>query len=72
MKDFANIPVTDEEDSGYAETLYLSKDPRVKKEILEGMATPIEDCIPEDEVSDCFIYASGVRQLFTDAPHSPF
>lgn len=54
MEDFNNIPVTDEDDSGYAETLYLSKDPRVKKEILEGMATPIEDCIPEDEVADLF------------------
>lgn len=54
MEDFNNIPVTDEDDSGYAETLYLSKDPRVKKEILEGMATPIEDCISEDEVAGLF------------------
>lgn len=64
MKDFENIPVTDEEDSGYAETLYLSKDPRVKKEILEGMATPIEDCIPEDEVADCFICEWGASVIY--------
>lgn len=43
-----------ENDSGYAETIYLSKDPKVKKEILEGMAIPIEDCVPEDEVAALF------------------
>lgn len=46
-----NVPTTGEDDSGYAETIYLSQDPKVKKEILEGMATPIEDCIPEDEIA---------------------
>lgn len=44
----------DKEDNGYVETLYLSRDPKVKKEILEGKATPIEDCIPEDEVAVLF------------------
>ena len=43
--------IVGKEDSGYAETVYLSQDPKVKKEILEGMATPIEDCIPEDEIA---------------------
>ena len=49
-----NEPAPREKDSGYAETIYLSKDPKVKKEILEGLATPIEDCIPEDEVVALF------------------
>lgn len=49
-----NVPATGENDSGYAETLYLSLDPKVKKEILDGKATPIEDCIPEDEVVALF------------------
>lgn len=43
-----------EKDSDYAETIYLLKDPKVKKEILEGMAIPIEDCVPEDEVAALF------------------
>ncbi len=43
-----------EDDNGYAETLYLSRDPKVKKEIMEGMATPIDDCISEDEIATLF------------------
>ena len=46
--------IVDKDDKGYAETIYLSQDPRVKKDILEGMATPIEDCISEDEVTGLF------------------
>lgn len=49
-----NEPALCEKDSGYTETLYLSQDPKVRKEILEGKATPIEDCIPEDEVTVLF------------------
>lgn len=52
--DTNNQPAECQEDSGYAETIYLSQDPRVKKDILEGMATPIEDCISEDEVTGLF------------------
>ena len=48
-----NIKVA-ENDSDYVETLYLSRDPKVRKEILDGLATPIEDCIPEDEVVALF------------------
>lgn len=33
------------------ETLYLSSDEKVKREILEGMETPLSDCIPGDEVN---------------------
>lgn len=49
-----NVPATGEDDSGYAETLYLSQDPKVRREILEGKATPIEDCISEDEIVGLF------------------
>ena len=41
-------------DSGYAETNYLSQDPKVRKEILEGMSTPIEECISEETVDKLF------------------
>lgn len=49
-----NKVIVGEEDNGYAETLYLSKDPKVRKEILEGKATSIEECISEDDVAVLF------------------
>lgn len=49
-----NKVIVGEEDNGYAETLYLSKDPKVRKAIFEGMATPIEECISEDEIAGLF------------------
>ena len=46
-----NAVIMSENDyNGLMETLYLSSNPTVKKEILDGMATPIEECIPENEV----------------------
>ncbi|MBQ3524392.1 MAG: hypothetical protein IJA43_08075 [Clostridia bacterium] len=33
------------------ETQYLSSNEQVKKEILEGAITPIEECVPENEVN---------------------
>lgn len=33
------------------DTIYCSLDPKVRKEILEGAVTPIEECIPENEVN---------------------
>lgn len=32
------------------ETLYLSSDPKVRNEIIEGKNTPIDECIPDNEV----------------------
>lgn len=46
-----NVVVLSEEDyRGLVETLYISSIPGMKEKIQEGLATPIEDCIPEDEV----------------------
>lgn len=53
-KHMDNKVIVGEEDNGYAETLYLSKDPKVRKEILEGKATSIEECISEDDVAVLF------------------
>ena len=39
-----------EDYSGLMETLYLSSIPGMKEKIVEGLKTPIEDCIPENQV----------------------
>ena len=39
-----------EDYSGLVDTLYLSSIPGMKEKIVEGLKTPIEDCIPEDQV----------------------
>ena len=44
------VIMSEEEYNGLIETLHLSSDPRVKKEIVEGLHKPLEDCVPEDEV----------------------
>jgi PHD/YefM family antitoxin component YafN of YafNO toxin-antitoxin module len=35
---------------GFKETMFLSKDPELMKDIIEGINTPISECIPESEV----------------------
>lgn len=46
-----NAVVMSEEDyNGIMETLYLSSNPKVKEEIIKGASTPIEECIPEEDV----------------------
>ena len=46
-----NVVIISEEDyNGLMETLYLSSIPGMKEKIVEGLKTPIEDCIPEDQV----------------------
>lgn len=32
------------------ETLYLSSDPEYKQSLIDGMNTPISECIPEEDV----------------------
>lgn len=44
------VIISEDDYNGLMETLYLSSNPMVKKEILDGMATPVEECIPETEV----------------------
>lgn len=46
-----NAVILSEEDyNGLMETLYLSMNPQTKQEIIEGMHTPITECIPEESV----------------------
>lgn len=44
------IVISEEEYNGLLESLYLLSNQRVRQEIIEGMDTPISDCIPADEV----------------------
>lgn len=44
------IIISEADYNGLMETLYLSSDPKVKADILDGAAEPIEECIPESEI----------------------
>lgn len=46
-----NNPSVSENKLEQLETQYLSSNEQVKKEILEGAKTPIEECVPENEVN---------------------
>ena len=35
----------------FLETLYLSSIPGMKEKIVEGLNTPLDECVPEDKVS---------------------
>lgn len=45
------VIISEADYNGLLETLYLSSNPEVKNEIIEGMNTSIEDCVSESEVS---------------------
>lgn len=49
-KDGNAVIIMEEDYNGLMETLYLSSIPGMKEKIVEGLKTPIEDCIPEDQV----------------------
>lgn len=42
--------ISEEDYNALLETLYLSSDSRVRREILNGKNTPIDECLAEDEV----------------------
>ncbi len=44
------IIISEEDYKGIVETLYLSSIPGMKEKIMEGMDTPLDECIPEAEV----------------------
>ena len=44
------VIISESDYNGLMETLYLSSNPATKKEIIDGLKTPVEDCIAEDEV----------------------
>jgi PHD/YefM family antitoxin component YafN of YafNO toxin-antitoxin module len=44
------VVISEEDYNGLIETLYLSSIPDVKNAIMDGMNTPVSECIPETEV----------------------
>lgn len=49
-KDGNAIIISEEDYNGLMETLYLSSIPAMKEKIVEGLKTPLDECLPEDEV----------------------
>lgn len=49
-KDGNAIILSEEDYNGLIETLYLSSMPEVKEKIVEGLKTPVDECLPEDKV----------------------
>lgn len=49
-KDGNAVVISEEDYNGLMETLYLSSIPGMKDRIIEGMKTPIVECIPEKEI----------------------
>ena len=44
------VLLSEEDYSGIMETLYLVSAPRMREKIMDGMKTPLEDCVDEDAV----------------------
>lgn len=44
------IVMSEEKYNSLTETLYLLSHPGTRQEILSGMATPLSDCVPLEEV----------------------
>ncbi|MCI5750999.1 MAG: type II toxin-antitoxin system Phd/YefM family antitoxin [Oscillospiraceae bacterium] len=46
-----NAVIMSEDDyRGIMETLYLTSDPQMKKKLIDGMNTPVSECLSESEV----------------------
>lgn len=44
------VIISEEDYNGLMETLYLSSIPNMKEKLIEGINTPLDECIPENEV----------------------
>lgn len=49
-KDGNAVVLSEEDYNGLMETLYLSSIPDMKEKIIEGLRTPLDECLPENEV----------------------
>jgi PHD/YefM family antitoxin component YafN of YafNO toxin-antitoxin module len=49
-KDGNVVLISEEDYNGLMETLYLASNPFMKKCIIEGLQTPVSDCVPEKVV----------------------
>ena len=44
------VIISEEDYNGLMETLYLSSVPEMKEKIIAGLNTPLNECLPENEV----------------------
>ena len=49
-KDGNAVIISEEDYNGLMETLHLSSIPEIKEKIIEGLHTPLNECLPENEV----------------------
>lgn len=49
-KDGNAVIISEEDYNGLMETVYLSSMPGMKDKMVEGLNTPLEECLPEAEV----------------------
>lgn len=49
-KDGNAVILSEEEYNNLLETVYINSNPNLKAKIVEGINTPLDECIPEDEV----------------------
>ena len=49
-KDGNAVIISEDDYNGLMETLYLSSIPKLKEKIIEGIKTPLSECVPENEV----------------------
>ena len=44
------VIISEEDYNGLMETVYLSSIPQQREKIIEGLHTPLDECLPENEV----------------------
>ena len=49
-KDGNAVIISEDDYNGLMETLYLSSIPKLNEKIIEGIKTPLSECVPENEV----------------------
>lgn len=49
-KDGNAVVLSEEDYNGLMETLYLCSIPGMKEKVMEGLNTPLNECLPENEV----------------------
>ena len=49
-KDGNAVIISESDYNGLMETLYLSSSPIMKEKIIDGLHTPLDECVPEAEV----------------------
>jgi len=49
-KDGNAVVISEDDYNNLVETLYLSSVPGVKEKIIEGLQTPVDDCVAEEDV----------------------